>query len=485
MRSSWHRVAVCGLACVGIFWLVEAAIAQGSPQFSARNTPHVAAAATEPGFAERFRKVRLVSALRAPMELAVAPGGRVFVAERDGQVLVYDPDNGETREIGRVSVATTGEHGLLGLALDPDFVATGWIYLAYSHGGESGVDVRLSRFTVNGAVLDSGSERVMLSVPFYGGCCHAAGALVLGPEGDLYFSTGDDTNYRDSQGYAPIDERPGRDAWDAQKSSSNTMDLRGKILRIRPRAEGGYTIPPGNLFPVGGGRPEIYAMGMRNPFRFSIDPRTGWLYFGDVGPDAAISDPARGPRGYDEINRVRTAGNYGWPYCIADNQPYIDYDYGTGLSGAAFDCVTPTNDSPNNSGSLTLPPARPALIWYPYADSPEFPQLGTGGRTALAGPVYRRPADTSRRAFPSYYDGDLFIYDWTRNWIKTVRFNGRGQPVKLIPFGSQWEFWHPIDMEFADGALYVLDWGRNLSQEGGLFKIDYRAPSGTGMPRQD
>ncbi len=99
-------------------------------------------------------------------------------------------------------------------------------------------------------------------------------------------------------------------------------------------------------------------MGMRNPFRFSIDSQTGWLYFGDVGPDAESASPTRGPRGYDEINRARQAGNYGWPYCVADNEPYIDYDFDTGLSGTAFDCAAPANDSPNNTGSLTLPPAR-------------------------------------------------------------------------------------------------------------------------------
>ena len=111
-----------------------------------------------------------------------------------------------------------------------------------------------------------GSEKVLLSVPTQGGCCHAAGSLAFGPDGNLYFSTGDDTNPFASQGYAPIDERSGRSVWDAQRSASNTMDLRGKILRITPRDDGRYTVPPGNLFPSGGGRPEIYAMGLEIPF---------------------------------------------------------------------------------------------------------------------------------------------------------------------------------------------------------------------------
>jgi len=440
-----------------------------------------ASAATPVGAEPGFHKISLASSLLDPMELAVAPDGRVFVVERAGRLLVYDPDDDETKEVGSLSVATTGEHGLLGLALDPRFARNGWIYLAYSRSVESAVEVRVSRFTLSGDTLDAGSEQVLLSVPMHGGCCHAAGSLAFGPDGNLYFSTGDDTNPFDSQGYTPIDERSGRAVWDAQKSAGNTMDLRGKILRITPLADGGYSIPPGNLFPDGGGRPEIYAMGLRNPFRFSIDSSTGWLYFGDVGPDAETASATRGPRGYDEINVARQAGNYGWPYCIADNEPYIDYGFETGLSGAPFDCTAPTNNSPNNSGSPTLPPARAALLWYPYAESPEFPQLGSGARrVALAGPVYRRPVGSSSRAFPNYYAGDLFIYDWSRNWVKTVRFDELGQPVEISPFGSQWEFRRPIDMAFgSDGALYVLEWGTRgggQNDDSGLYRIDYLEP---------
>ncbi len=463
------------------FGVLDPAQGAASPGFQAQNALRVAPSSAETGFMDRFRRVRIVAGLRAPMQLAVAPDNRIFVIERAGRILMYAPAGGEAREVATLEVDTTGEHGLLGLALDPSFGVNGWMYLAYSRTVEAGVELRLARFTFNGDALEPGSERILLTILADGDCCHAAGSLAFGPDGDLYFSTGDDSSPFDTDGYAPIDERPGRHDWDAQRSASNTMDLRGKILRIRPRTAGDYTVPPGNLFPFGGGRPEVYAMGLRNPFRFSVDPRTGWLYAGDVGPDANNADPARGPRGYDEINRARTAGNYGWPYCLADNQPYIDYDYATGLSGEAFDCAAPTNDSPNNSGSSTLPPARPALIWYPYADSPEFPQLGNGGRTALVGPVYRRPSEQqiSTRAFPTHYDGDLFIYDWSRSWIKTVHFNGSGEPVKISPFGSQWEFLRPIDMKFAHGVLYVLEWGSDFSGQvdSGLYKIDYREPN--------
>src|SRR5690606_9055094 len=97
-------------------------------------------------------------------------------------------------------------------------------------------------------------------------------------------STGDNTSPFESDGFSPSDERPGRSAFDAQKSSSNTNDLRGKILRIKINPDGTYDIPEGNLFPPGEEktRPEIYVMGNRNPYRISVDSRTGYLYWGEV-----------------------------------------------------------------------------------------------------------------------------------------------------------------------------------------------------------
>src|SRR3989449_5806204 len=199
-------------------------------------------------------------------------------------------------------------------------------------------------------------------------CCHSAGSLFMHTNGDLYISTGDNTNPFDSSGFDPIDERPGRSAWDAQKSASNANDLRGKILRIHPTPAGTYTIPAGNLFAPGTPltRPEIYVMGCRNPFRMAVDEATGWLYWGEVGPDAQSDVSSRGPKGYDEWDQARSAGNYGWPYFVANNKAYIDYDFATGTSGAAFNPSAPVNNSPNNTGITNLPAARPAWIWYPY-----------------------------------------------------------------------------------------------------------------------
>ena len=204
-------------------------------------------------------------------------------------------------------------------------------------------------------------------------CCHLGGDFAWDPAGNLYLSTGDDTDPFESDGYAPIDERPTRNpAYDAQRTSANTNDLRGKVLRIHPDPEDPtYTTPAGNLFEPGTAdtRPEIYAMGFRNPFRIGIDPVTGYLYVGDYGPDAGPANPLRGPGGQVEFSVVREAGFYGWPYCTGDNDAYIDYDFATGTSGAAFDCDAPVNESPRNTGLTELPPATEPDIWYGY-DSP-------------------------------------------------------------------------------------------------------------------
>jgi len=196
-------------------------------------------------------------------------------------------------------------------------------------------------------ILDVDSQREI--------CCHTAGSIAFGPDDLLYLSTGDNTTPFDekgakyvSKGFAPLNDIPGKEQYDARRSSGNTNDLRGKILRIKINEDGSYDIPKGNLFPIGteNTRPEIYTMGHRNPYRISVDPKKGYLYWGDVGPDAGKDDIAsRGPRGYDEMNQAREAGNFGWPLFIGNNKPYWDYDYTNGESGVVFDPAKPINDS--------------------------------------------------------------------------------------------------------------------------------------------
>ena len=143
----------------------------------------------------------------------------------------------------------------------------------------------------------SSSEQQILRVPVDRGiCCHVGGDIVFDENGNLLLSTGDDTNPFQSDGYAPIDEREGRNpAFDAQRSAANTNDLRGKILRIHVNADGSYTSVEGNLF-YGDNDPltrdEIYVMGLRNPFRIEYNQETGELYIADYSPDANTAEPA-------------------------------------------------------------------------------------------------------------------------------------------------------------------------------------------------
>ena len=410
-----------------------------------------------------FDKTVLEDEVDDPLDLAVPADGRVLFIEKGGRVRLHDPATGLTTTALSLSVYEGQEDGLLGIALDPCFDTNGWVYLFYSPAGGSPRQ-HLSRFTMTGGVLDPASEVVLLEVPTQRDeCCHSAGSLAFDPDGNLYIATGDDTNPFESDGYAPIDGRTGRAAWDARRTSGNPDDLRGKILRIHPEPDGTYTIPEGNLFPADGtaGRPEVYVMGVRNPFRIAVDPVTGRLYWGDVGPDAGAPSANRGPEGFDEWNRTDTAGNFGWPFCIADNRPYVAYDFATGLSGGAFDCDAPLNDSPHLAAPVTLPPSRPAWIWYPYAPSPEFPAIPNGtGRTALAGPIYEHPGTEAEGALPDYYDGAVFLVEWARSFLLEARLDDDGELLAIQPFLPEITWKRPIAMKQGpDGALYVIEWG--------------------------
>ena len=447
---------------------------------------------TDPHYTEmpeesRFTKITLVEKLDEPMELEVLSDGKVLFIERKGKLKLYDPEGSVTAVVGSLSVYPENEDGLLGLAVDPSFGQNGWLYLYYAPSGPESIN-RLSRFDFKDGKLDNSSEKIMLEIPVFRGCCHSGGSLEFGPSGNLFLSLGDDTSPFASDNYNPIDERPGRaEAFDAQRSSGNSNDLRGSILRIKPESDGTYTIPEGNLFPPGtpNTKPEIYVLGNRNPFRISLDQKTGYLYWGEVGPDAAKDSIGRGPKGHDEINQAKEAGFYGWPYFVGDNKAYWHYDFEKEISNFQYDPDRPVNNSPNNKGVNVLPPAQKALIWYPYDASVEFPLLREGGRNAMAGPVFY--SDTFKKTggtFPPYFDGKLLIYDWMRNWIFLVTMDDNGDYQKMEPFMPSTTFDKPIDMQFGkDGSLYILEYGtfwNSQNDDAGLYRITFsegnRAP---------
>ncbi len=436
---------------------------------------------------EYFDIAPLATGLADPMEIAVAGDGRVFIAERLGAVKLYSPATGKTTKVGRIDVMHrnrpgnkdsdyASECGLIGIALDPKFDRNGWIYLHYAAVTES--KTRLARITFKDGKLDLTSEKILLDYATDRDhrTCHEGGSLAFGPRGELFVSIGDNTCPFESDGYSPLDERPDRKEFDSQRSAGNSNDLRGGILRIVPRDDGTYRIPEGNLFKPGTPktRPELYVKGCRNPFRISVDPLSGTLFWGEVGPDASGAGN-RGPEGLDEINLARKAGYFGWPYFIGDNKPYASIDFASGKTGAFFNRGSVANRSPNNTGIEFLPPANPALIWYPYGDSPTFPVMGSGGRSAMAGPFYRWDA-ARPHGLPKYFNGKLIIYEWMRNTLKLVTFDSKAQVANIEPFLGTQQFVHPMDLETgADGSLYLLEYGAKWADntDGSLKVIRY------------
>ena len=421
-------------------------------------SPSSAATATAPApDPSRFQQdVLLEGVFDEPTELAVAYDGRVFVIERHGTLSVFDPRTHTQRVITKLAVNDEAENGLIGIALDPAFLRNHWIYLNRT----VGLNHRLARFTLDGDSLRD--ERVLLEVKIDRGCCHTGGSLAFNRIGELFVSYGDNSNPFTAGDYAPIDPTPGKFLADALRSSANTQDLRGKILRIRPIQNGTYAIPDGNLFAdPKEGRPEIYTMGHRNPYRISVDQHTGWLYWGEVGPDAQ-KDSEFGSKGFDEVNQAKRPGNFGWPMFIGDNRPFRNYNFTTKQLFDFFDPKRPENTSPNNTGARILPPPQPAMIWYPYERTERFPLVGEGSRTAMAGPVYHYgDYERSAERLPAYYDRKFIHYDWMRGWLMAVTFDAAGNYQRMEPFLSQFKFDHPVDMELggSDGALYVLEYG--------------------------
>ncbi|MER7729129.1 lectin [Streptomyces sp. NPDC096323] len=465
-------------------------------------TPGTAAATPEPADASAaeagaFQQVTLAKGpteVGEPMSLAVLPDRSVLHTSRDGTLRLTD-EAGTTKVAGKLDVYSHDEEGLQGIGADPGFATNRFIYLYYAPktdtpGGDApsngsapdfatfdGIN-RLSRFVLKtDGTLDLTSEKKILDVSATRGmCCHVGGDIDFDAAGNLYLSTGDDTNPFASDGYTPIDERASRNpAYDAQRSAGNTDDLRGKVLRIKVNADGSYSVPDGNLFPRGTDktRPEIYAMGFRNPFRMSVDKATGIVYLGDYGPDAGTAGASRGPEGQVEFNRITKAGNYGWPYCTGKNDAYTDFDFATGASGAKFDCAAPKNTSPRNTGLTDLPPAQPA--WIPYTGN-SVPEFGDGSESPMGGPVYRYDADsTSEVKFPQDFDGDFFAGELGRRWIKRIESGSDGtvQSINAFP----WTGTQVMDMAFGpDGALYVLDYGTGFysgDDNSALYRIEH------------
>jgi cytochrome c len=457
---------------------------------------------------------------KQPVEMAVAKDGRVFVAERAGIIRVYTPSNSQNAVAATLSVylyVTTGSQndvgGILGLAVSPNFATDNWLYVYYAplslwngaaENHTSGrLTYRLSRFQVlSNNTLNLSSEQVLLSVPSIWET-HNGGSMHFGKNGDLFLSIGDNDCAGCSNQYSPMDERPGYEFSDDQRSTANTNSLLGKVLRIHPVQDSVngklYTIPAGNLFPVGKDStlPEIYTMGHRNPYRIFPDPITGRLYIGEFGP-AATSTTARGPVGADQLKITDSAAFLGYPYFLKDNRAYCHWDYATGACKAIqgqtsmnFDPLRPVNTSPNNTGLRILPPAKPAVAWDNEATdntSPNPVNTDLSGCGMGGGPVYHYdPLLNSTVKFPPYFENKWIIYAIFGSWQPKLLTIPSGPVARLsqgvtMPWTTaqvpNFSSGGIQDMEFGDGdgALYVLDYGATQyanNSTAALYRVTY------------
>jgi glucose/arabinose dehydrogenase len=229
-----------------------------------------------------------------PVDVQNAGDGtnRLFVVEKPGVVKVFPNDQAVASaktflDIAAKVVSGGLEQGLLGLAFHPDFETNGYFFVYYTIAGN---DNRLSRFQVsagNPDSADAGTEAVLLEFAKTA-ANHNGGQLAFGPDGYLYVGVGD-----------------GGGAGDPDENGQDLTTLLGTMLRLDVDSQdlGNYGIPSTNPFgfSIHGYRPEIYAYGLRNPWRFSFDPATGWLWAGDVGQSL-----------WEEIDIIEIGGNYGW-----------------------------------------------------------------------------------------------------------------------------------------------------------------------------
>lgn len=444
-----------------------------------------------PPDANRFTQVALTAdgKLDEPMEMTFLPDGRALIVERKGGLKSVDLKTGDVKLLATIPVNTKyknkagqvreAEEGLMGVIMHPKFSENHWIYMYYA----DPTDTKhvLARWELKGDELVASSKKIMLEVPTQREeCCHTGGGMVFDKQGNLYLTVGNNT-VNPREGTSNLDDRPGKENNDDQRAPGNTNDLRGKILRIHPENDGTYTIPDGNLFPKGTPqtRAEIYTMGHRNPWRPTLDTKTGYLYWGEVGPDAS-EDTKRGPRGYDEFNQAKGPGFFGWPYFIGDNLPYVAFNFNDSSYGKPFDPLKPVNASRNNTGLKELPPAQPAMIWYPYGLSEKFPLLGAAGRSATGGPVFRKSDfPNAKRVFPDYYEGKWLIVDFMRGWVMAVTMDEKGDYQSMERFLPEMNFSSAIDMDFGpEGDLYVLEYGSAWfrgNENARLVRLEYNA----------
>jgi cytochrome c len=428
---------------------------------------------------------RAVDKVDEPMKMAfdllAAPGedakGKVdvYFTQRKGLLRKFDSRQNKVVTLAAFSgLVTEGQtsDGLLGIALDPAFKQNHQVYLYYSFNGAGEIGWRVSRFTLDNAnlAMDMASEKVLLKIPEKLITTHPGGAIQFDAYGDLWITTGN--NMLNGATEFPV--------W----SSSNTNDLRGKILRIHPKPDGSYSIPAGNLFPAGKypagkTRPEIYVMGARNAYTLALDPVRRWAAFGDIGPDdlTADGDPLNANPSQDNTEEHDLAvapGNFGYPFFAGANKVMKKgVDPAQPIIPAGMDWSGVPHD-----GLDTLPPAIPAIHAYSRGCS-------------ITGPIYRYNGDlNSSIKFPPHFDRKWLYTDFNPNSKNPITAATLASDGKSITASEQVlksvTLYKPLDFQQGpDGALYVNNYAgyRTASTETGIIRIDYVGDCRPSLPR--
>jgi glucose/arabinose dehydrogenase len=359
---------------------------------------------------------RLAAGLVQPITVAAPPddSGRLFILQREGLLKVMDLATGTIAATPALDltgqIAITGERGLLGLAFHPDFAANGRFFVFLSQAGGTS-EIREYRLGADGVVVP-GSARTILEIPQPNAVNHKAGWIGFGPDGMLYATSGD-----------------GGGGGDPNNNAQNLNLLLGKVLRIDVDGDDfatdplrNYAIPDDNPFAATAGLDEIFAYGLRNPFRAGFDPATGRLFVGDVGQNAR-----------EEVNIVAAGDNLGWRL-YEGNAPFATPTAPT--DGLVF----PIHDYTHESGD---------------------------GRSVTGGLVYRGPSEAlhGQYIFGDFGSGRVYALDdtdgdgtWTRTELTSI----------IAPTADSLRF--PAAFATApDGALLVVDY------DGQVFRLDPEA----------
>jgi glucose/arabinose dehydrogenase len=363
--------------------------------------PSLSAATLPPGFSE----TQVVSGLNSPTAMAFAPDGRLFICQQGGQLRVFKNGTLLAAPFVSLTVNSSGERGLLGVAFDPDFATNQFVYVYYT-ATTPNIHNRVSRFTANGDVAVPGSETVLLDLnPLSSATNHNGGALHFGPDGKLYIAVGENANSSNSQTLA---------------------NLLGKILRLNKDG----TIPADNPFftQATGVNRAIWALGLRNPFTFAFQPGSGRMFINDVGQNT-----------FEEINDGIAGSNYGWPNSEGPTTtpghrgPLFFYGHGTGnTTGCAI-----TGGAFYNPPNLQFPPEYEGDFFFADFCSGWIRRLDTETVTATAFATgIASPVDLHVHLDGSLYylardAGAVFRVAFTANQAPTITTHPQDRTVSV------------------------------------------------------